>query len=64
VHGVSIDDMLEMYALFKQAKFGDNTTCEFAGFCSAPPQWKWSSQEACEGKAAGTQQTRTKMSTG
>lgn len=28
VEGVSWDDMLEMYALYKQALFGDNTTCE------------------------------------
>lgn len=26
VEGVSWEDMLQMYALYKQAKFGDNTT--------------------------------------
>jgi hypothetical protein len=37
VHGVSIDDMLEMYALFKQAKFGDNNTCERGAVAARPP---------------------------
>jgi acyl-CoA-binding protein len=27
-HGPSNDEMLELYALFKQAKVGDNDTCE------------------------------------
>jgi hypothetical protein len=41
VEGVSWDDMLEMYGLYKQATIGDNTTCEpacllFVVCCSSP----------------------------